>query len=140
MIASALSLVGLVAGAYVGSKVGPHLLRSGAASQWTPVASLIGAVIGATLLQTLAALAGSFVRGGLRVTPFGLFDSMAGVVFGGVTGVAFVWVLGATAMLLPGQTQFRQQVQRSALVSRPLKVIDEPENERPASPDYNERI
>lgn len=118
LIASALSLVGLAAGAFLGSKVAPHLLRSGSASQWTPVASLIGAVIGATLLQTLAALAGSFVRGGLRLSPFRLFDSMAGVVFGGVTGVAFVWVLGATALLLPGQTSLRREVARSVIVRR----------------------
>jgi len=118
LIASALSLVGLVAGAYLGSKVAPHLLRSGSASQWTPVASLIGAVIGATLLQTLGALAGSFVRGGLRLSPFRLFDSMAGVVFGGVTGVAFVWVLGATALLLPGHTSLRREVARSVIVRR----------------------
>jgi S1-C subfamily serine protease len=118
LIASALSLVGLAAGAYLGSKVAPHLLRSGAASQWTPVASLIGAVIGATLLQTLAALAGSFLRGGLRLSPFRLFDSMAGVVFGGVTGVAFVWVLGATALLLPGHTSLRREVARSVIVRR----------------------
>ena len=116
LIASALSLVGLAAGAFIGSKVGPHLLRSGAASQWTPVASLVGAVIGATLLQTLAALAGSFVRGGLRLTPFRLFDSLAGVVFGAFTGVAFVWVLGATALLLPGQTSLRREVARSVIV------------------------
>jgi S1-C subfamily serine protease len=118
LIASALSLLGLAAGAYAGSKVAPHLLRSGAASQWTPVASLVGAVIGATLLQTLAALAGSFLRGGLRLTPFRIFDSMAGVVFGGVTGVAFVWVLGATALLLPGQTTLRREVTRSVIVRR----------------------
>jgi S1-C subfamily serine protease len=118
LIASALSLVGLAAGAFLGSKVGPHLLRSGAASQWTPVASLIGAIIGATLLQTLAAIAGSFVRGGLRLSPFRLFDSIAGVVFGAVTGVAFVWVLGATALLLPGQTQLRREVASSVIVRR----------------------
>ena len=118
LIVSALSLVGLGAGAYLGSRIGPHLLRSGAASQWTPVASLIGAVIGATLLQTLASIAGSFVRGGLRLTAFRLFDSLAGVLFGAVTGVVFVWVLGATALLLPGQTSLRREVARSLIVRR----------------------
>jgi S1-C subfamily serine protease len=43
---------------------------------------------------------------------------MAGVVFGGVTGVAFVWVLGATALLLPGQTSLRREVARSVIVRR----------------------
>jgi len=118
LIASALSLIGLVAGSYAGSRLGPHLLRGGAASQWTPVASLIGAVVGAVLLQAVASVAGAFVRGGLRLTPFRLFDSAAGVVFGAATGLAFVWVLGATALLLPGQTRFRHEVLRSTIVRR----------------------
>jgi S1-C subfamily serine protease len=130
LIASALSLVGLLVGAYAGSRVAPHLLRGGSTSAWTPVASLIGAVVGATLLQAAAAVAASFVRGGLRVTPFRVFDSAAGVVFGALTGLAFVWVLGATALLLPGQTRLRQEVQKSELVRRlnaavpPRSVLD----------------
>jgi len=118
LIASALSLLGLGAGAFLGSKIGPHLLRSGAASQWTPVASLIGAVVGATLLQTLAAVAGSFVRGGLRLSALRLVDSIGGILFGAFTGVVFVWVLSATALLLPGQTQLRREVTRSVIVRR----------------------
>lgn len=118
LIASALSLAGLVAGAYAGSRLAPHLLHGGAGSRWTPLASLAGAVLGATLLQTLASLAGSFVRGGLRLTPFRFFDSLGGVAFGAATGLALVWVLGATALLVPGQTQLRDAVQRSAIVRR----------------------
>jgi uncharacterized membrane protein required for colicin V production len=118
LIASALSLAGLVGGAYAGSRVAPHLLQGGAASQWTPLAGLVGAVFGATIGQTLAALAGSVVRGGLRLTPLRFLDSAGGVVFGGATGVALVWVLGATALLVPGQTGLRNAVQRSAIVRR----------------------
>ena len=118
LIASALSLLGLVAGAYAGSRLAPHLLSGGATSRWTPVASLVGAIVGATLLQTVAALLGAFVRGGLRLTPVRFLDSAAGVVFGAVTGLAFVWVLGATALLLPGQTRLRHDVLRSTIVRR----------------------
>lgn len=118
LIASALSLAGLVAGAYAGSRVAPHLLRGGSASQWTPLAGLAGAIVGAGLGQAVASLAGSFLRGGLRLTPFLLLDSFGGVAFGAVTGLAFVWVLGATALLLPGQTQLRNAVQRSQIVRR----------------------
>ena len=49
LIASALSLLGLVAGAYAGSRLAPHLLRGGSASQWTPLAGLAGAVLGASV-------------------------------------------------------------------------------------------
>jgi S1-C subfamily serine protease len=118
LIATALSLGGLVVGAWAGSRIAPHLLHGGAESQWAPVASLVGALLGATVLQMLAALVGAFVRGGLRLTPFRLFDSIGGLVLGAVIGVALVWVAAATALLVPGQSKLRREVQRSALVRR----------------------
>lgn len=118
LIASVLSLLGLAAGAYGGSRLAPHLLSGGASSQWAAVASLAGAVIGAALGQTVAGVAGSMLRGGLRLTPFRLLDSLGGIVVGAFTGLALVWVLGATALLVPGQTQLRHAVQRSSIVRR----------------------
>lgn len=118
LVASALSLAGLVAGAYVGSRAAPHLLHGGAGSPWTPLAGLGGAVTGALLLQTVAGIAGSFIRGGLKLTPFRFIDSFGGLVVGAAAGVAFVWVVGATALLVPGQTKLRREVQRSTIVRR----------------------
>jgi uncharacterized membrane protein required for colicin V production len=116
LVSSAFSLAGLVAGAYVGSRVAPHLLRGGAGSAWTPLASLVGAVAGAMLLQALAGMAGSFFRGGLRLTPLRFLDSCGGLLLGAATGLAIVWVGAAVALLAPGQTRLRQEVQRSTLV------------------------
>lgn len=118
LIVTALSLGGLVAGAYAGSRIAPHLLHGGAGSAWTPLAGLVGAVLGAILLQTLAAMAGSVARGGLRLTPFRLFDSVGGLVLGAAGGVVLVWVLSATALLAPGQLTLRRDVQRSEFVRR----------------------
>ena len=118
LVMTALSLAGLVAGAYGGSRVAPHLLHGGSGSAWTPVAGLIGAVLGAVLLQTLAGIAGSFVRGGLRLTPFRFLDSFGGLLLGAVSGLVFVWVLSAAALLVPGQSSLRRDVQRSAVVRR----------------------
>jgi uncharacterized membrane protein required for colicin V production len=118
LVASALSLGGLVAGAYVGSRVAPHLLHGGAGSPWTPVAGLGGAVVGAVLLQTLAGIAGAFIRGGLKLTPLRLLDALGGVLLGAATGIVLVWVLSATALLVPGQSSLRQEVQRSTIVRR----------------------
>ena len=72
LVLSAFSLVGLAAGAYVGSRIAPHVLHGGSTSTWTPVAGLVGAVLGAMLLQFAALLAGSFIRGGLRPRPLRL--------------------------------------------------------------------
>ena len=118
LVVTALSLGGLVAGAFVGARVAPHLLSGGASSPWAAVAGLVGAVLGAVLLQTLAVVAGSLVRGGLRLTPLRFLDSFGGLVAGAAMGVVLVWVIGAAAALTPGQSGLRRQVQKSAIVRR----------------------
>jgi S1-C subfamily serine protease len=116
LIASALSLAGLALGAYSGSRIAPHLLTGGSSSAWTPLAGLIGAFAGAALLQTLGSIAGSLVRGGLKLTPFRFLDSAGGILFGALTGLVIVWVAAATALLVPGQTAIRRDVLRSEIV------------------------
>ncbi len=115
---SAFSLAGLAAGAYLGSRIGPHFLHGGSTSAWKPLAGFVGAVVGALVLQTAAAFAGSFVRGGLKLTPFRFVDSLGGFLLGGATGVAVVWVGATVALLAPGQTMFRHAVQDSRIVRR----------------------
>jgi uncharacterized membrane protein required for colicin V production len=118
LVISAFSLVGLAVGAYVGSRVAPHVLSGGADSKWTPVAGLIGAVLGAMLLQFGALAAGSFVRGGMRLTPLRQLDSAGGLLLGAAIGLAIVWVGASAALLTPGETRIRQEVQRSAIVKQ----------------------
>lgn len=118
LVVTALSLGGLAGGAYAGSRVAPHLLHGGAGSAWTPLAGLIGSVLGAIVLQTAAGIAGSLVRGGLRLSPLRLLDSVGGLVLGVVSGLVLVWVLSATALLVPGQSSLRRDVQQSAVVRR----------------------
>jgi len=118
LVLSAFSLVGLAAGAYIGSRIAPHVLHGGSSSTWTPVAGLIGAVLGAVLLQFGALVAASFIRGGIRVTPLRLIDSAGGLLLGGAIGLAIVWVGASVALLSPGQTRLRQEVERSAIVKQ----------------------
>jgi uncharacterized membrane protein required for colicin V production len=118
LVLSAFSLVGLAAGAYIGSRIAPHLLHGGSSSTWTPVAGLVGAVLGAVLLQFGALAAGSFIRGGMRLNALRLIDSAGGLLLGATVGVAIVWVGASVALLSPGQTQLRQEVERSAIVKQ----------------------
>ena len=118
LVLSAFSLVGLAVGAYVGARVAPHLVHGGSNSKWTPVAALVGAVLGAVLLQFGALVAGSFIRGGMRFTPLRLIDSAGGLLLGGAIGLAIVWVGASVALLTPGRTAFRRQVERSAIVKQ----------------------
>ena len=116
LVLSAFSLVGLALGAYIGARVAPHLLSGGAGSVWTPVAGLVGAVLGAGLLQMVAVFAGSRIRGGMRFTPLRVLDSMGGLLLGIVTGLAIVWVCAAVVLLAPNRTGFRRDLQRSWIV------------------------
>ncbi len=116
LVLSAFSLVGLAAGAYVGSRIAPHVLHGGSSSTWTPVAGLVGAVLGAMLLQFGALVLGSFIRGGMRLTPLRALDSAGGLLLGGAIGLAIVWVGASVALLSPGQTRLRQEVAHSAIV------------------------
>jgi S1-C subfamily serine protease len=118
LVLSAFSLVGLAAGAYIGSRVAPHVLHGGSSSSWTPVAGLIGAVLGAVLLQFGGLTAGSFIRGGMRLTALRMIDSAGGLILGGAIGLAIVWVGASVALLTPGQTRIRQEVERSAIVKQ----------------------
>ena len=119
LVATALSLVGLIGGALIGARVAPHLLHGGAGSPYTPLAGLVGALCGAALFQWGAGIAGSFARGGLSVIPpLRVLDSLGGLLAGGVLGLAVVWVAAAVLLLLPGQTRLRTEVQQSKIVRR----------------------
>ena len=123
LLASSLSVAGIVLGAWIGSRVAPALLQDGTKSPYTPLAALAGAAVGAILLETLGTLAGTSLRSRIRRPRLSRFDSVGGLVLGGLAGLAIVWVLGAVALLLPGQADLRHGAQRSALLRRLNEVV-----------------
>src|SRR4051794_41807203 len=62
LISTALSLAGIVLGAWLGSRLAPELLQGGKHSPYTPLAALVGAAGGAVLLETLGTLPGAGLR------------------------------------------------------------------------------
>ena len=123
LVASALSVAGIVLGAWLGSRIAPELLQGGTNSPYTPLAALAGAAVGAILLETLGTLAGSHLRSKVRRPRLTTVDSAGGLVLGAVAGLAVVWVLGAVALLLPGQADLRHGAQKSALLERLNKLL-----------------
>ena len=117
LVRGALSLAGLALGAYLGARLAPQLLREN--SPYAPIVALTGAVLGASILQALASVAAGSIRSSMRVVP-GLrsVDAAAGLLLGAVAGVFFAWAVGAVLLYLPGQSNLRQAVQRSAILSR----------------------
>jgi S1-C subfamily serine protease len=123
LIASALSAAGVVAGALAGARAAPYLLPDGDHSRYAPIVALAGAVAGAFVLQAVGGFAGGAVRRSLRLTPFHAVDTAGGLVFGATVGLALAWMLGAVALHLPGQTDLRQDVQRSLVLRRLNDVV-----------------
>jgi S1-C subfamily serine protease len=125
LIASSLSLVGIAVGAIIGARLAPHLLSHGDTSAYTPLAALAGAALLAVLFETLGTLAGSVLRSNLRIRPLKAVDTAGGVIVGALAALAIVWVVGAVALQLPGQTKLRRGAQQS-VVLRELNAIVPP--------------
>ena len=55
---------------------------------------------------------------GMSFRPLRGVDSLAGFVLGPAMGLVLVWVAGAVALQLPGQTRLREEAQRSEVLQR----------------------
>jgi S1-C subfamily serine protease len=122
LVASVLSLAGLVVGAYAGARLAPHVLP-GSDSAFTPLVSLGGAAVGAVFLQTLASMAGHSFRRSLVLPPLRALDSLGGVFVGAAAGLALVWIGGAVALHLPGQRNARRAVQESVVLRKLNRLV-----------------
>ena len=116
LFAGALSVTGLLLGAWLGSRIGPSFLSGGQQSPYQPLAALAGAVVGAILFETVGTIVGSALRGGARNQSLRRVDSAGGLLLGAVSGLAVVWVLGAVALFVPGEPGLRRAAERSAVL------------------------
>jgi len=113
----AFSLAGFALGAYLGARIAPELLRD--ASPYVPLVALGSAVLLGSLMRGLAGMLAGVLRTSLGVIPgIRLLDSIAGLILGLVAGVLLCWAVGAVLLYLPGQSELRREVQRSAILSR----------------------
>jgi S1-C subfamily serine protease len=125
LIAGALSLAGVVAGAVLGARVAPHLLSGGERSPYTPLVALAGAFLLASVLEGALGMVGSAIRRTMRIPPLRALDSAGGFLLGATAGLAIVWVVGAAALQLPGQTRLRHGAQESTVL-RELNALVPP--------------
>lgn len=123
LLASALSLAGVVGGAVLGARLAPQLLTNGSSSPYTPLVALAGAVLLAALLRAVGSMVGAILRGGLTFSPLRAVDSAGGALLGAASGLFVVWVLGAVALQLPGQRELRTQAQRSQILQRLNQIV-----------------
>ncbi len=122
LVAQALSLGGLAIGAIVGSRLAPLFLEGGKSSPWVPIASLVGALLGAVLLQVGGGMLGSAARQVLARGPLRLADSAGGALIGGAVGLAVAWLV-AVAALQVDRASARGTVQESAVLSGLVEAV-----------------
>jgi S1-C subfamily serine protease len=115
LIVGAMSLVGFVVGAFVGSRVAPLLLSEGSHSEYAPLFALVGAVLLGGLLASGLEVLGFHLRYRLG-EGLGVLDGVGGAALLGCLGLGLAWVLGAVALQTPGARELREPIQRSAIL------------------------
>jgi S1-C subfamily serine protease len=132
----AFSLAGFAVGAYLGARLAPLILSDG--SPYVPVIALSGAVLLGMVMRGVAALLAGALRTSIGLIPgMRLLDRLAGLVLGLVAGVFLCWAIGAVLLYLPGETDLRRSVQRSAILAEindvfpPERLLEELERVDP---------
>ena len=116
LLVGALSLCGFVAGALIGSRVGPLVLDEGSRSPYAPLVTLVAALILGGALATGGEALGFRLRGKLAGR-FGAVDGIGGAALVACVGLGLAWIAGAVALHTPGAREIRRDIQRSEILS-----------------------
>ncbi len=116
LMVGALSLVGVVAGAYLGSRAAPYLFSQGALVAYGPVVVLVLVLIFALVGEAVARSFGASLRSGIRDTFFEVPDRLGGVLLGATLALALVWVGGILAAQAPLPAALQASVERSRVM------------------------
>jgi S1-C subfamily serine protease len=123
-IVGALSLAGFIAGAFVGTRVGPLLLPGGSASPYAPLFGLMGAVLAGSLLAGGFEGVGVVVRRKLAIPAFSAVDAALGALLSVLIALGIAWLVGAIVLQAPQASRdFRRAVQHSAILRRLNDVL-----------------
>jgi S1-C subfamily serine protease len=119
----ALSLAGFVAGAYLGTRFGPHLLRDGNQSPFAPLFGLLGALIGGTLISAGAENIAGAMRTAIVSPAARAIDGLLGSVLAVALALGIAWLLSVIVLQTPGIRTHRRTIQRSAILRELNRVL-----------------
>ncbi len=122
-IVGVLSFAGFALGAFVGTRVAPHLLPGGTSSPYGPAFGLLGALIaGAILASGLEGIA-LRLRRVIWVPGLGIVDGALGALLSAAIGLGIVWMTAAVAAQAPGDTGLRHDIQQSTILRALNQVL-----------------
>jgi S1-C subfamily serine protease len=115
-VVGSMSLVGFAAGAFIGTRLGPLLLPSGAHSQYAPLFGLLGALLAGGGLASGFEGLGVSARAALRLPGLRQVDGLLGAALTACVGLGIAWIVGAIALQSSGSRVLRLDIQRSAIL------------------------
>ncbi len=115
LIVGALSLLGFVGGALLGSRLGPLLLEEGSQSPYAPLLALVGALLVGGVLASGLELLGFHLRRRMG-DRLGFVDGLGGALLVACLGLGLVWIGGAVALQTPGARELREPIQQSTIL------------------------
>ena len=122
LIVGGLSLGGFVAGAFLGSRLGPLLLNEGSESPFAPAVALLGALLLGGMVASGLEIVGFHLRGRMDER-MGVLDGLGGSALVACLGLGFVWIIGAVALQTPGARELRKPIQRSAILQELNEIL-----------------
>jgi S1-C subfamily serine protease len=115
-IVAALSFGGFAIGSFIGTRLGPLLLRGGTSSPYAPAFGLIGALLAGAILASGFEGVGFRLRRTLVLPPLGFLDGILGALLSAALGLAIAWILAAVVLQTAGTAQLRADIQRSTIL------------------------
>ena len=116
-IVGALSLIGFLVGAFIGTRLAPLVLSQGARSPYAPLLGLLGALLAGGVLASGFEGVGARARAMLRLPGLRTIDGLLGALLTACIGLGVAWIVGAVALQSTGSQPLRTDIQRSAILT-----------------------
>ncbi len=117
-VAGVLSLAGVLAGLYVGSRIASLLLSGGLSPVHGTLIPMFAVLVSAFLGEAIARALGDRLRHPILGTPLELLDRLGGAILGAAVALVLAWVVGIVNQQAPLPPSFQASLQRSELVDR----------------------
>jgi len=115
-IVAVLSFGGFAIGSFIGTRLGPLLLREGSSSPYAPAFGLVGALLAGAILASGLEGVGFRLRRTLVLPGLGILDGVLGALLSAALGLAIAWILAAVVLQTAGTARLRADIQRSEIL------------------------